>query len=817
MTGFGSGQTTRRSSAELKGTVRKVIWSDPESGAHVLALALDNGEERVCKGNAEPGEIDVGMTLRFLGRHEHHHRHGEQFAWQTFIRQMPHDRAGILKYLTDLAPHVGRITAQRLWDAFQGDAERVLRCEPERVAAAGIMSPENAVEAAAALQHESAFADTKIDLFGLFAGRGFHTKKLIPALLARWGKRSPNIVRHNPFGLLVGDFPSCSFRRCDKLFIDLGGSRDDLKRQTLAAWNFMHEDTSGHTWYLLADVERAIAEVCAGPALDPPAALKIGIVSGLLSRCRLYDGRLWIAEGMKAKNEWVVSEKVKDLLAYPRCVWPRELPAGLLTPHQSDTVYPLMTRPVIILAGTPGTGKTYTAAVVIKQVLASGIGPTAICAPTGKAAVRISAAMQRYGINKAATTIHRLLGVLKSGRDGKGWGFKYGTGRKNLPDELLPIKFLVVDEVSMLDTDLAAALFGALAPGTHVLLVGDPYQLPPVGHGAVLRDLIRAQVPCGLLTEIKRQDGPDNLIVKGCVEIKDGQPPKTCDAPNVAEGRNLWMVRAHSGPMAVEELQRIIRALRAEASRADDLVWDVQVLCPRNAVTPVSRQPLNLMLQAELNPAGRAAEAKGFRVGDKIICLKNSWMPVCVHVADADEGLVRGTRKVPRDGPRDDAERYVLQGDLEAFVANGEQGQVVAVAPRLAVADLDMPPRRILIRMGRIKDDDREEGEEGTEIKGSGCDFTLAYAVTIHKSQGSEWPVVIVMLDQDAGFLGVRELAYTAISRASKLCVLIGKTFTLAKWTRKESLSKRRTFLAELMGEAAKPIENAGAFAPAFP
>ena len=336
------------------------------------------------------------------------------------------------------------------------------------------------------------------------------------------------------------------------------------------------------------------------------------------------------------------------------------------------------------------------------------------------------------------------------------------------------------------------------------LLVGDPYQLPPVSHGAPLRDFIRAGVPTGLLTEIKRQDGPDNLIVQGCVSIKDGHAPATTDAPNVAEGRNLWMVRADSGPQAIEELQRIVRALKADLSRAYDPVWDVQVLCPRNAVTPVSRLPLNAMLQAELNPLGRQQEGepKGFRVGDKIIYLKNSWLPLCSHVDDTDQKLAG--RRVPESGPRDEAERYILDGDLEAFVANGEQGKVVAVGPRLAVADLDMPPRRVLIRLGKVQEDDAEKGEDGMELKGTGCDFSLAYAVTIHKSQGSEWPVVIVMLDQDGGPLGVRELIYTAISRASKLCILIGKTFTLAKWARKESLSRRKTFLAELIGEAMK-------------
>jgi exodeoxyribonuclease V alpha subunit len=210
--------------------------------------------------------------------------------------------------------------------------------------------------------------------------------------------------------------------------------------------------------------------------------------------------------------------------------------------HQREAAARAMAGPVGLLTGTPGTGKTFVTAQVIKAVR-DLVPPdeVAVVAPTGKAAVRITRALHDYGVDVEATTVHRLLQIAGKTAD----GFKFAHNR----DNPLPLRVVFLDEASMLDVDLAAALVAALAPGTHLLLVGDPYQLPPVGHGAPLRDLLAAGLPAGELTEIRRNSG---MIVEACRDIKNGYRYKTCDKFDDA-GNNFRSVECGRGlvPVAV--------------------------------------------------------------------------------------------------------------------------------------------------------------------------------------------------------------------------------------------------------------------------
>lgn len=436
-----------------------------------------------------------------------------------------------------------------------------------------------------------------------------------------------------------------------------------------------------------------------------------------------------------------------------------------LTPHQLEQLAKALSGPVGILGGGPGTGKTYTVAQLC-QLLAGTIGldQVAIGAPTGKAAVRVTETLATHGIPIRARTWHSLL---RGGVDG---GFLYDRANP------LPFRVLIGDETSMVDLDLMAAIFRARAAGTLCLLVGDVNQLPPVGHGAPLRDLIAAGLPYGELTEIKRNSGG---IVEACHAIRQGE--------RWACGDNLRMADCSTPE---QQIASMLATVYDAAARGADRVWDVQIVCPVNRKSPLARRTLNEILQRELNPAGNTTGGNPFRCGDKIVNTKNSRFPAVEFDSASDEVDVsdRG----------------------EVYVANGELARVLAVEERMTVAQLDNPRRVIRIpRAGGGKSTsenaegqdagpaDNGEAEESTT--GTGCSWDLGYCLSVHKSQGSEWPTVIVMLDEYPGAKMVcdRSWIYTAISRAKSQCVLIGKKSVADAMCRRNKINVRKTLLKE--------------------
>jgi exodeoxyribonuclease V alpha subunit len=772
---------------ELIGCVDRIVFFDPESGATIAALR--SGE--TVRGQVDDAELERGVAYRFLGHWVEHFKYGKQFQFGTCLIHSAGGRTGILRYLKQVAPHVGHITAVKLYQVWGPECVEVLRLSPEKVAAHPdqILSAEHAQEASIALQREAGLERTKIDLWSLFDGRGF-PRTLLRACIMRWGAKAAEVVRRNPYRLLVESMPGCGFKRTDKLYLDLGYDPLALKRQMLAAWHALHEAREGNTWMSRGIAVRAVREVAAA-APRPDQAITFGLRAGWLA-VREDSGKGWITEANKARNELELAARVRRLRAWPDVGWPApdELDPQL-SAHQREQLARVLGSPVGLLTGTPGTGKTFSAAAVIRATVARhGRGSVAVAAPTGKAAVRITAAMRRHGIDLDSTTIHRLLEIGRNGHDGRGWGFL-----KNADNPLLE-QFLVIDEASMLDTDLAAALFAATEINTHVLLVGDPYQLPPVGHGAPLRDMIAAGVPCAELTEIQRNAG---LIVRGCAAIKDGKRFETSEKFDPAAGLNLRHMEANSPEEAIAVLRTVLE--RFKVSGRVDPVWGVQVLTPMNEKSPVSRVALNQLLQGCLNPptATDRPSEQAFRVNDKTICLRNCW--------------VGGVRRRPgRESPdavrcvksyEPDSDPATLQ-PRQVFVANGDQGRVVAAESSQMIVEFLDPARLVRIPL-KVSKEERQEAATVAESRGDGNkdggagDFGLAYAITGHKSQGSEWPCVIVLIDEAAGFVAGREWTYTAISRARTLCILIGKRSVIERQCKRVSLVRRKTFLKELL------------------
>jgi exodeoxyribonuclease V alpha subunit len=349
-----------------------------------------------------------------------------------------------------------------------------------------------------------------------------------------------------------------------------------------------------------------------------------------------------------------------------------------------------------------------------------------------------------------------LLGV-RAGSAGD-WKFNFDESSP------LPYRFVVVDETSMLDTDLAASLFRACAPETHLLLVGDVGQLLPIAHGAPLRDLLNAGVPAARLKEIRRNSG---LIVESCAAIKDDKPFAPIHRLSEWDREKNLVHLTARGAEAMQGTLMVVYDWLATEQRWN-LIDDVQVLSARNA----TRKKLNRELQQRLNKGG-SGEHRVFKSGDKIINLKNGFF---------DSNSADRTK-------------------AKEYVANGDIGRALSFQGRQMAVGLSAPERRVLVPLGRSNGQaDNEETSDGDAPENTGCSWDLAYCCTTHKYQGSECPVVIVLVEP-AGPLVSREWIYTAISRAKELCVLIGSEAEIARYTRNSILPQRKTFLVELLRE----------------
>ena len=461
--------------------------------------------------------------------------------------------------------------------------------------------------------------------------------------------------------------------------------------------------------------------------------------------------------------------------------WPDPRSCEELTTHQQEIASAALSRRIGVLAGTPGTGKTFTAAAIIRRLISlHGAFAIAIAAPTGKAAVRCTSSLRANGVaGIEARTIHRLLGVCRNGHDGNGWGFLYDD--KNP----LPYRFIIIDETSMLDTDLFASLLRACGPQTHLLLIGDPYQLPPVGHGAPLRDMLASdRIARGELTEIKRNSG---RIVQGCRLIKEGQRFDSPTTINLETGENWRHFETSSPAQTLAQLQFSLTSLPSRFNP----VWDVQVLVAVNEKSPLCRKAVNVMLQDLLNPHGQRVEKVRFRVGDKVICTQNVFLPL----ADEDR---RAT--TANSTPFDEVDaKSPPQG--KEFVANGELARVLAVDPKKMTVEFSSPKRVCVVPL--MKSAPEANGTAGEESTGSIGGFDLGYAITTHKAQGSQAPIVIVLVDEYGGAMRVasREFNYTAISRAESLCLTIGKWSIFHQQCQRVALSIRKTFLKERLND----------------
>ena len=674
-----------------------------------------------------------------------------QFQFKSYVQSTPQTQEGVISYIRQNGRGfgIGPVKALRIYEQFGADTLEVCRNNPKLVSEKMGIKPDLAELFAAKLKDKQKQEQVNIEMMAIMEGRGF-PRETIQKAIAKWGNRAPRMIKKNPYLLMA--FRGCGFMLCDKMYCSLGLNPTRLKRQALCVWHAIASNSFGSTWFPIQFVEKKLVEQFGADAnLDK--AVKIAERGGLITtRWTARTGyltssgnQLWIAERKKAAAELKISTHLVDA-AREDVQNSLDVSEFDCSPHQIEQLGKSVAGMIGLFCGSPGTGKTYSSARLIGQARAEG-QKVVVCAPTGKAAVRITESMAEYGLGIKARTIHSTLGVSSAGDEG--WTFRHNEHHP------LEANLIVVDESSMIDTSLMASLIKARSKGTKMLFVGDTNQLPPVGHGAPLRDMIAAGFPYGELREIIRNDGG---IVQACADIRDGK--------QFSPGGNLVHREATT---TNQSIRQVFDFLDYVSSCGADKIWDAQILVPVNKNSQLSRVRFNEILQDELNSNGSARGVK-FRPDDKIICLKNSWYPA-TSTSD-DEDVVTDT-----------------SGNV--YVANGEIGRVLESSSNKTIVELKSPKREVLI------------------TKATSKAWDLAYAITVHKSQGDQWPFVGVILDDYPGAKMVfsREAMYTAISRAKRECHLVGQIERAWTFCRRTQIQERKTFLVESINQLTANLE----------
>jgi exodeoxyribonuclease V alpha subunit len=758
----------------LAGVLERIIFLNEENHYTIAEFRREDTDEKVTIVGPLPG-VQCGETLHLRGSWTRHSQHGDQFKVETFTSELPSSVHGIRKYLgSGLVPGIGKVYANKIVDAFGADTFRVLSEESARLRRVPGIGPKRAAAIKKAWEDQRALREIHIFL----QTYGVTTSQCVK-LVNRYGAQAKPILLAEPYRV-AREIEGIGFKTADRIAINLGFANDApprLDAGILYALESLQED--GHTAYREADLRDYATELLQTTAERVAARIDALVESKELVRHAVAGVadpgpgsaspatilQLPVNDYAEQKIAGVVARLTRVASGLPAIkvdaalAWAQKRAGFVFHELQAAAVRHALTHKLSILTGGPGTGKTSILRALV-QILKAKEVRVHLAAPTGRAAQRLTETSGGF-----ASTIHRLLKF-----DAAKGGF---TVNESSP---LATDFLIVDEASMLDTRLAAALFAAVPSRAHLLLVGDIDQLPSVGAGNVLKDLIIAgerdgvPIPITRLTVIYRQQG-QSLIVTTAHAINAGEPrpPQVAhDLAAVQAWSDLNFIAADSAEDCLQKVLALCTEFIPRHYRWLHPINDVQVLAPMHkGVAGVAN--LNKELQAALNPGGvgpsladgpprrRAAWTQGpalqslrtasgeFRPGDKLIQLRNNY----------DQGLF-----------------------------NGDIGSVVSVAPEAGtlVADFD--------------------GEKHVLERGDFGDIAPAYAISIHKSQGSEYPAVIVVLLKANFVMLQRNLLYTALTRGRKKVFLVGEPAAYSIAVRNSESKTRCTHLREKISSA---------------
>ncbi len=701
----------------LEGTVLRVVFSAPDGSFAVLRLDVPaRGQPVTVIGPLS--EVAPGETLKLEGTWERHPAHGEQFRASRAIVDVPRTPDGVARYLEGLKG-IGPELAKRLVAAFSVEAVEVIEKEPWRVAQIKGVGKTRAARFAVFAKERRAEREVMIFLQGLGVSLAYARR-----IYKTYGDQAIQKVRENPYRL-ARDVTGIGFFIADRIARGMGiDPASTIRIQAGVLHELAAFSDVGHVFAPRQHLEHQAAEAL---AVDPAR------VSAAVDQLTL-EGAVILDEG-NVYQPWLhraemdTAARIRSLLAEPRPPPPGLHDAEKLSVGQRRAIELAGTAAVAVITGGPGTGKT-----TVVRALVSGWERAKrrvlLAAPTGRAAKRLQEATGRN-----ALTVHRLLEWGRGAREGRRGATPFGRDA----DHPLEADLLVVDEASMLDLPLARGLVQAVPLGATLVLIGDVDQLPSVGPGQVLGDLIASGVvPVARLTEVFRQEEGSG-ITENAYRILAGEIPRS-EEPEGKEKQDFYVVRAEEPERARDLVVRMCRERIPERFGFDPR-RDVQVLAPMHR-GQAGTEELNRALQAALNPDGAEVTHAGraLRVGDKVMQLRN------------------------------DYDRDVFNGDLGIV-------QTAAMEEGDAVLEVDFDGRRV-----RYQADDLDA-------------LDLAYAVTVHKSQGSEYPAVVLTTLMQHFVLLRRNLLYTAVTRGKRLVVIVGSERALRRAVEQGEVDERHTAL----------------------
>ncbi|MFR9724151.1 ATP-dependent RecD-like DNA helicase [Streptomyces sp. MS19] len=736
-------------SVVVEGVLERITYANEENGYTVARVDTGHGSGELLTVVGALLGAQVGESLRMTGRWGSHPQYGRQFTVENYTTVLPATVQGIRRYLgSGLIKGIGPRTAERITEHFGAATLDVIETDVRRLVEVPGLGPKRTASIAAAWEEQKAIKEVMVFLQGVEVSTSIAVR-----IYKKYGDASISVVKNQPYRL-AADVWGIGFLTADRIARAVGIPQDSPERVKAGLAYALSQATDQGNCYLpeerlisdavkLLQVDTGLVIDCLGELAAEPEGVvteqvpdpggdgmvtavwlvpfhraEVSLAGQLRRLLRAEDDRL----GAFAGVEW------DKALA-----WLARRTGAELAPEQEQAVRLALTERVAVLTGGPGCGKSFTVRSVVELARAKR-AKVLLAAPTGRAAKRLA---ELTGAE--ASTVHRLL-ELKPGGDAA-----YDRDRP------LDADLVVVDEASMLDLLLANKLAKAVPPGAHLLLVGDVDQLPSVGAGEVLRDLLApgSPVPAVRLTRVFRQ-AQKSGVVTNAHRINQGLPP-------VTEGLPDFFLFAEEDTEEAGRLAVDVAARRVPARFGLDPRRDVQVLTPMHR-GPAGAGALNGLLQQSVTPArpGLAEKRFGgrvFRVGDKVTQIRNNY-----------EKGANG-------------------------VFNGTVGVVTA---------LDPDEQRLTVRT--------DEDEDIVYDFGELDELAHAYAVTIHRSQGSEYPCVVIPVTTSAWMMLQRNLLYTAVTRAKRLVVLVGSRRALGQAVRAVSAGRRCTALdARLAGRIPRP------------
>lgn len=727
----------RPQSERLQGIVERVTFHSEESGYTIARLKVPGAHDLVTMVGSFP-EIHAGQTLRLTGYYREHPKYGQQFQVVSAQETKPATLTGLEKYLgSGLIKGIGPMTAKRIVAHFGLETLDIIEAHSERLIEVPGIAQKRVEMITSAWVAQKAIKEVMLFL----QGHGVSTTYAVK-IFKQYGDQAIDVVSKNPYQLAT-DIYGIGFITADTIARNMGVAPDSPFRYQAGITHVLNgaaED--GHCFLPQGELVERVVKQLGLPEhpVEPERITELIVEMGSAKHLIIQSGYedlqdqqicytpafYHTEQALATRLTTFVKAPVEvDLPRVQRWIDGYTQKMGItLSDQQRQAVELAASSRLLILTGGPGCGKTFTTKTIAALWKAMGKS-ILLAAPTGRAAQRLAEMTKRE-----AKTIHRLLAF-----DPKTMHFRF--------DEQNPLETeaIIVDETSMLDLFLAHSLVKAIPPVAQVLLVGDIDQLPSVGPGMVLRDMIASeQIPVAKLTEVFRQAAASRIITNAH-RINAGQLPQLTPTTKFAESDCLWLEAAEP-PLGAEGIGHLVSDYLPR--HGIDPVKQVQVLCPATRGEIGTRQ-LNTMLQQVLNPptSSKVELARGghtLRVGDRVIQQVN---------------------------------------DYNREVFNGDMG---------TIASIDLVEQEVVVQFA-----EREVAYDYADLS----ELALAWAVTVHKSQGSEYPVVILPLFMQHYLLLSRNLLYTGLTRAKQLAILVGPTKAIGLAVKRVMDRQRYTALAD--------------------